>query len=169
MADRAANKKWAEDEKIKFLVQAVKQMIADGGKINFKTNYVEGRTPKALMHLWDKLKETTTSSQQDGDSGDVDSAGPAKPDPSTPAPALKRGSATPGSRKRTAKTAMIGEGDADELPATPTVKRQRKAPAKSKAKSAPTIQAADEDESEDNKPEFKMEQYVQDNFQDGVV
>ncbi|TRX96812.1 hypothetical protein FHL15_002118 [Xylaria flabelliformis] len=167
MAERGA-KKWTDQEKTLFLVQAVKQMQADGGKLNFKKIVIEGRTPKALTHLWDKL------SKQEGDSGDVDDATePGSEQPSTPAPNPKLGSATPGSRKRTAKTATIGEGDAGDVPPTPTAKRQRKAPAKSKAK---TIQAAaatqtiDDDEPEDIKPELKMEQHQQQNyFNDGEV
>ncbi|RYC61142.1 hypothetical protein CHU98_g5066 [Xylaria longipes] len=185
MADRGA-KKWTDDEKAsyilisflnnlyplcyyppsnpldsitKFLVQAVKQMQAGGGKINYKQLDVEGRTPKALVHLWDKLSKDTAYSNQGGDTdGAGDSAEPGT-EPSTPAP--KRGSATPGSRKRTAQTAAIGEGDdAGSAPATPSgPKRQRKAPtAKARAKAAAIIQAVDEDEPEETKPDLKMEE-----------
>ncbi|KAI0453113.1 hypothetical protein F5B21DRAFT_505672 [Xylaria acuta] len=168
MADRGTpNKKWTEDEKTKFLVQAVKQMQAAGGKLSFKNIEVEGRTPKALTHLWDKLSKDATYSNQDDN--DNDAGDPAEPDskPSTPAP--KRGGATPGSRKRTAETAAIGEGDdAKEPPATPTVKRQRKAPAaKAKAKAAAVTQAVDEGEPEEIKPELKMEQ--QNGFDHGEI
>ncbi|KAI1749891.1 hypothetical protein F4782DRAFT_549328 [Xylaria castorea] len=172
MADRGTpNKKWTEDEKTKFLVQAVKQMQAAGGKLNYKKFEVEGRTPKALTHFWDKISKEVAYSKQDGDAGDADDAGdPAEPgsEPSTPAP--KRGGATPGSRKRTAQTAAIGEGDdAGEAPATPSVKRQRKAPAsktKAKAKAA-AAQAVDvdEDELKEIKAEIKAELKIEEQQQ----
>ncbi|KAI0857648.1 hypothetical protein F4860DRAFT_527997, partial [Xylaria cubensis] len=167
MAERGA-KKWTDQEKIIFLVQAVKQMQADGGKLNFKKIVVEGRTPKALTHLWANF------SKQDGDSGDVDDATePGSEQPSTPAANPKSGGAAPGNRKRTAKIATIGEGDDGDVLPTPSVKRQRKAPvAKSKAKATQAVaatQTIDDDESEDIKPGSKMEQQQQNYFDDGEI
>ncbi|KAI0406198.1 hypothetical protein F4802DRAFT_596555 [Xylaria palmicola] len=156
-------KKWSEEEKIRFLVQTIKQMQTAGGKFNFQEVVIPGRTPKALRHLWDKLsgefggEPGEAAAAAGGGGGDAASPGS---EPATPAP--KSGKATPGSRKRTAKaaTAATGEGDdAGDGPATPTVKRQRKTPtSKSKAKTAPMNPAGGGDGHEDVKPEIEPEQ-----------
>ncbi|KAI0447584.1 hypothetical protein F4803DRAFT_546100 [Xylaria telfairii] len=160
MASQGTIKKWTEEEKTRFLVQAVKQMQTGGAKLNFKKLEYEGRTAKALTHLWDKISKDAAYEKQDGDAADDDAAA-AKPgsEASTPTPKTptsKRGGTTPAGRKRTAQKAEIGEDNGD---ATPSVKRQRKAPASKAAKAkaaaaaAAAAQAVDEDESEDIKPE----------------
>ncbi|KAI0867860.1 hypothetical protein GGS24DRAFT_507372 [Hypoxylon argillaceum] len=139
MADREGIKKWTEEEKTRFLVQAVKQMQASGGKLSFAKMDLPGRTPKALTHLWAKLSKDYDGPGGDGDGDEADGA----VTPSTPA--SKRGKATPGSSKRTANAAAIGEGGDGEDPPTPSVKRQRK-PAAPKGKAKAAAAAVNEDE-----------------------
>lgn len=80
-------------------------MQGGGAKLNFKKLEGEGRTAKALTHLWDKLSKDAAYLKQDGDAADDDDAaaaaaepgsgsgsGPSTPTPKTPA--SKRGSAS---------------------------------------------------------------------------
>ncbi|KAI0469505.1 hypothetical protein F4859DRAFT_515999 [Xylaria cf. heliscus] len=184
MADRgASNKKWTEDEKIHYLVKIIEHYQAGGAKVaGFQNISIPNRTPKACQNYWDKIRH------HHADYINGEAAGtPAEPgsEPGTPAlktPARKRGNATPGSRKRTAEAAAIDEGgDANETPATPTVKRQRRAPAarpkaKAAAAAATTMQVINEDEPEPDtegikaegiKSELKMEQQQPQQNQNG--
>ncbi|KAI0546060.1 hypothetical protein F4679DRAFT_437418 [Xylaria curta] len=161
MAERKG--KWSEDEKVHYLMLIIEQFMSNGSKITgLQTLSIPSRTPKACMNFWDKVRH------HHGDYLNADATATAaasgSEQPSTPAPKL--GAATPGSRKRTAKTALIGGDDADELTLTPT-KRPRKAPAKSKAKAAAqVIQAADEDDSVLIKSDIKQQD---DDFEEGVI
>ncbi|TGJ76839.1 hypothetical protein E0Z10_g10801 [Xylaria hypoxylon] len=133
MADATA-KKWSEEEKNQFLMQAIAQMHTRGGSIDLNMFSIPNRTPKALSHLWAKIrKDNIAYVEEFVAKGNAAGATPTR--------------STPGGRKRTAQVADFKEGDDDEAPVTP-VKRPRKTPAKprAKAKPAPVIPAADEDE-----------------------
>ncbi|KAI0199238.1 hypothetical protein F4808DRAFT_471758 [Astrocystis sublimbata] len=153
MADQDKTKKWTEEEKCKFLVQAVKQMQSAGGKLAWSKFDLTDRTPKSLMHLWAKLAKDPAYSNQDSDAGASDGTG------SVPAtPAAKRGGGTPGSRKRTAQNAAVGDGEgANGVPGTPT-KRVRKTPvSRAKQIKSPAVVHDDDDEDELAKAEVKAE------------
>ncbi|KAF2968442.1 hypothetical protein GQX73_g5142 [Xylaria multiplex] len=120
MADGTA-KKWSDEEKYLFLTQAIAQMHARGGSIDLAHFSIPGRTPKALSHLWAKVRKDNEDYTKEF---------------------LAKVPATPGGLKR---KAPVAEGDNEE-PATP-VKRPRKTPAKPRVKKhAPAPAAAVEKE-----------------------
>ncbi|KAJ8122637.1 hypothetical protein ONZ43_g1215 [Nemania bipapillata] len=126
-------------------------MQAKGGKLAFAEVYVPGRTPKALMHLWDKLSKEHADPAAADAAGDEDT-GTAE-QLSTPKGKQKAGG-TPGSRKRTAATAAINEGDEPASPAS-TPKRQRKPAGPRKKGRIASAVDEDEGEGEETKPEKK--------------
>ncbi|KAI0813958.1 hypothetical protein GGR55DRAFT_676095 [Xylaria sp. FL0064] len=159
MADQKEGiQKWTEAEKIHFLMEAIAQMQASGASLNFQKFTLPGRTPKALMHFWTKVRKENAAYV--AQLGNHDGASAANGEAKTP----KSGASTPANHKRTAKTAGLTNGDGDgDSPATPTptpTKRARNTPSKprGKAKSAPAAQAnAAEEAHEETKDEAKDE------------
>ncbi|KAI1826501.1 hypothetical protein F4861DRAFT_497490 [Xylaria intraflava] len=130
--------KWTQEEQILYLYRGIEQLEAAGGKLSASHISMPGRTPKACIHFWDRIRKEMQAASNGAN-------GTEQPPPATP---TKRGSATPGSRKRAKKetTGEEGEaGDDEQLEVTTPVKRQRKTPVKKKAK-APV--EADEDQNE---------------------
>ncbi|KAI0537650.1 hypothetical protein GGR58DRAFT_527072 [Xylaria digitata] len=117
MAD-GTPKKWTDEERNLFLTQAIGQMHARGGTLDLALFSIPNRTPKALSHLWAKVRKDNEAYTKEF-------------------LAKTNATATPGGTKR---KAAVAEGDNEE-PATP-IKRPRKTPAKPRAKKAAPVTPA---------------------------
>ncbi|KAI1302973.1 hypothetical protein F5Y03DRAFT_396194 [Xylaria venustula] len=124
-------KAWTDAEKTHFLMQAIAQMQAAGGTLNFKQFTLPGRTPKALTHLWAKIRKENAAYANQLAAERADGS-------KVVTPPSKSGPTTPTTGKRTAQAAFKEGNDGNESP-SPTGKRQRASNGKPRAKAKSSL------------------------------
>ncbi|KAI0014411.1 hypothetical protein F4779DRAFT_632770 [Xylariaceae sp. FL0662B] len=135
----SSGKPWTDAEKYSFLVQAVDQFIANGGKLDYGKLKMPGRSPKAMMHILEKTRDSAAEFRNGA--GDTPNA------PATPVKAGQKSEAgTPTTsaslpRKRTKKA---DASDDDKGIVVPLKKVRRTAPTKVKQE----VKVADSDTEE---------------------
>ncbi|KAI0520933.1 hypothetical protein F5B22DRAFT_644673 [Xylaria bambusicola] len=141
MADRGM-KKWTEDELKQFKQEVIGQLISTGGKVDLKLFNFPDRTPKALSHLWTKMKAECAEY--------VASLADKKANPDAiKTPTAEKGVTTPGSCKRTAQAAGLADGDGSPRTPTPTKRSRKSSQPRNKYAAQAQISSVDKDETEE--------------------
>ncbi|KAF4631380.1 hypothetical protein G7Y89_g6754 [Cudoniella acicularis] len=100
---------WSDAEKYSLLLQIIKQIGGDRLSIKFDKIVLPGRTPKAMTHVWAKIR---AEAAEFGESTDASAAVPATP--RKRGPAKDKAAATPKKPKASPKKKASKKADSDE-------------------------------------------------------